>query len=154
MESSGGIIEGARVIACDRATLWARLIDPATLQAAIPGCTELTGSVEDGFQATVVQKVGPIKATFRGTVRLVNVVPQRSYRIEGEGKGGVAGFARGSADITLTEVAGGTELTYRVDAQVGGKIAQLGSRIVTGFAARMANEFFDRFATTASPPAA
>jgi uncharacterized protein len=138
-------LDGSKVIAADRATVWARLNDPAALMAAIPGCTHLTGSPEAGFEATVVQKVGPVKATFRGTVRLTDVVYPESYRIEGEGKGGVAGFAKGAADVRLEEVPEGTVLHYKVEAQVGGKIAQLGSRIIGGYARNMADGFFDRF---------
>lgn len=140
-------LEGTKLIAADRATVWARLNDPAMLMAAIPGCTALTGSAADGFAATVVQKVGPVNATFRGLVQLTDVNAPESYRIVGEGKGGVAGFARGSADVRLTEVAGGTELTWKVEAHVGGKLAQLGNRIIGGFARKMADEFFERFSS-------
>jgi carbon monoxide dehydrogenase subunit G len=140
-------LEGTKIIRADRATVWARLNDPAMLRAAIPGCTELTGSADDGFEAVVVQKVGPVKATFKGAVTLTDVNAPESYRIVGEGKGGVAGFAKGAAEVRLTEVPEGTELTYKVDAQVGGKLAQLGNRIVGGFARKMADEFFERFVT-------
>ena len=138
-------LTGTRTIAADRATVWAHLNDPATLQACIPGCQELTGSPDDGFEATVKQKVGPVSATFKGAVTLENINAPDSYTLVGEGKGGVAGFAKGRADVTLTEVADGTELAYTVDAQVGGKLAQLGSRIVGGFARKMADQFFERF---------
>lgn len=138
-------LEGSRVIAADRDTVWARLNDAETLRACIPGCEELTGTPEDGFEAVVKQKVGPVKATFKGAVRLENVNAPESYTIAGEGKGGVAGFAKGSADVSLVEVEEGTELSYKVDAQVGGKLAQLGSRIIGGFARKMADQFFERF---------
>lgn len=138
-------LTGTRTIAADRATVWAHLNDAATLQACIPGCQELTGSPDDGFEATVKQKVGPVSATFKGAVTLENINAPDSYTLVGEGKGGVAGFAKGRADVTLTEVAEGTELAYKVDAQVGGKLAQLGSRIVGGFARKMADQFFERF---------
>jgi carbon monoxide dehydrogenase subunit G len=138
-------LKGSRIIAADRATVWAALNDPEVLKACIPGCEELTGSPEDGFEATVKQKVGPVKATFKGGVTLSDVVPERSYRIAGEGKGGVAGFAKGAADVTLADVADGTELTYDVEAKVGGKLAQLGSRLIDGFARKMADQFFERF---------
>jgi carbon monoxide dehydrogenase subunit G len=140
-------LEGTKVIAADRATVWKRLNDPAVLKSAIPGCTDLTGSPEEGFAATVVQKVGPVKATFRGEVRLTDVVPGESYRLIGEGRGGVAGFAKGQADVRLRDVPEGTELSYKVDAQVGGKLAQLGNRIIGGFARKMADDFFERFVT-------
>jgi uncharacterized protein len=145
-------LEGTKTIAADRAKVWEKLNDADVLRACIPGCQELTGTPEDGFAATVVQKVGPVKATFKGEVALSNVVPGQSYTITGEGKGGVAGFAKGGADVALTDVAGGTELTYRVTAQVGGKLAQLGNRIIGGFARKMADEFFDRFVAEVEGP--
>lgn len=138
-------LKGSKVIAADIDTVWAHLNSPETLRACIPGCEELTGSPEEGFAAVVKQKVGPVKATFKGEVVLENVVPGKSYTITGEGKGGVAGFAKGGANVVLTEVEGGTELTYDVEAKVGGKLAQLGSRIIGGFARKMADEFFERF---------
>jgi len=143
-------LEGTKVIPAPRARVWELLNDPEVLKACIPGCTELTGSPETGFEATVVQKVGPVKATFKGAVALSNVVPGESYTIAGEGKGGVAGFAKGAADVRLSDVEGGTELTYKVDAQVGGKLAQLGNRIIGGFAKNMADKFFEGFVTAAA----
>jgi carbon monoxide dehydrogenase subunit G len=138
-------LTGTRTIAAPREVVWAKLNDAETLQACIPGCEELTGSPEEGFQATVKQKVGPVKATFKGEVTLSDVNPPESYRIAGEGKGGVAGFAKGGADVKLAEVPEGTELSYAVDAKVGGKIAQLGSRLIDSFAAKMADAFFENF---------
>lgn len=146
-------LTGSRIIAADRATVWARLNDAATLKAAIPGCEELTGSPEEGFEAVVKQKVGPVSATFRGRVTLSDVVPGESYRILGEGSGGVAGFAKGGARVRLADVPGGTELSYEVEAQIGGKLAQLGSRLITGFARKMADQFFERFAAAVEKPA-
>lgn len=138
-------LNGSRIIAADRATVWARLNDAETLKACIPGCEELTGSPDDGFEAVVKQKVGPVKATFKGKVTLSDIVEGESYRISGEGSGGVAGFAKGGAAVRLADVDEGTELTYDVDAQIGGKLAQLGSRLITGFARKMADQFFERF---------
>ncbi len=138
-------LSGSRIIAADRATVWERLNDAETLRAAIPGCQELEGSAEDGFHAVVKQKVGPVSATFKGAVTIEDATPPESYRLVGEGKGGVAGFAKGHADVTLNDVAGGTELVYDVHAQVGGKLAQLGNRIVGGFARKMADKFFENF---------
>jgi carbon monoxide dehydrogenase subunit G len=143
-------LEGTKTIPAPRARVWELLNDPEVLKACIPGCTELTGSPETGFEATVVQKVGPVKATFKGAVALNDVVPGESYTISGEGKGGVAGFAKGSAGVKLTDVEGGTELSYKVDAQVGGKLAQLGNRIIGGFAKNMADKFFEGFVTAAA----
>jgi len=138
-------LTGSQIIAADRETVWARLNDPETLKAAIPGCEELTGSPEDGFEAVVKQKVGPVKATFKGQVTLQDLNPPESYTLVGDGKGGVAGFAKGSAAVTLTPVEDGTRLDYEVHAQVGGKLAQLGSRIIGGFARKMADAFFENF---------
>lgn len=141
-------LSGSRVIAADIDAVWAHLNNPDTLRACIPGCEELTGSPEEGFAATVKQKVGPVSATFKGEVTLEKVIPGQSYTIVGEGKGGVAGFAKGSADVVLATVEGGTELTYNATAKVGGKLAQLGSRIIGGFAKKMADQFFERFQQT------
>jgi len=138
-------MQGTRLIAADRATIWEALNSADVLRACIPGCEELTGSPEDGFAATVKQKIGPVRATFKGAVILSDVVPGQSYTIAGEGKGGVAGFAKGAAQVQLLDAEGGTELIYEVDAKVGGKIAQLGSRLIDGFARKMAAQFFDRF---------
>lgn len=142
-------MEGTRSIAADQDTVWARLNDADTLRACIPGCEELTGSPEEGFEATVKQKVGPVKATFKGGVTIEDSTPPHSYRLVGEGKGGVAGFAKGTATVTLTPTAEGTDLSYHVDAQVGGKLAQLGNRIVGGFAKSMAAKFFENFEAVA-----
>lgn len=141
-------LNATRIIAADRVTVWAALNDAETLKACIPGCEELTGSPDTGFAATVTQKVGPVKATFRGEVTLSNIVPGESYTISGEGKGGVAGFAKGAAEVRLSDAdGGGTALHYDVKAKVGGKIAQLGSRLVDSFAQKMADQFFERFQT-------
>lgn len=138
-------LDGTRIIAAPRDVVWDHLNNADTLQACIPGCEELTGAPETGFEAVVKQKVGPVKATFKGAVTLEDVNAPSSYRIVGEGKGGVAGFAKGAANVSLAEVEGGTELSYHVDAKVGGKLAQLGSRIVGGFAKKMADQFFENF---------
>jgi carbon monoxide dehydrogenase subunit G len=148
-------MHATRTIAADRMTVWAALNDAEVLKACIPGCEELTGSPEDGFSAVVKQKVGPVKATFKGEVTLSDVVPGEGYTITGEGKGGVAGFAKGGAQVRLSDAeGGGTELHYDVEAKVGGKIAQLGSRLVDSFATRMADQFFERFQAHVEGPAA
>ncbi|WP_394178165.1 CoxG family protein [Yoonia maritima] len=141
-------LTGTRVIAADIDTVWAHLNNAETLQACIPGCQELSGSPDEGFAAVVKQKVGPVSATFKGGVTLENVNAPNSYTIVGEGKGGVAGFAKGRADVTLSTVTEGTELSYVVDAKVGGKLAQLGSRVIGGFAKKMADQFFEKFQET------
>ncbi len=146
-------LTGSRQIAADRSTVWSALNDPEILKASIPGCQEMNGSSEDGFEATVKQKVGPVSATFRGRVTLSNVVPGESYTISGEGKGGAAGFAKGGADVRLADFEGGTVLTYDAKANVGGKLAQLGSRVIDGFAKKMADQFFDNFKKAVEAPA-
>ncbi len=141
-------LTGSRRIAADRRKVWEGLNDPETLKVSVPGCQEMTGSPEEGFAAVVKQKVGPVSATFRGAVQLSNIVPGESYTIAGEGKGGAAGFARGSADVRLADAdEGDTLLTYDVHASVGGKLAQLGSRVIDGFAKKMADQFFENFQT-------
>ena len=146
-------MNGSRQIAAPREVVWAALNDPEVLKAAISGCEELTGSPKDGFEARVKQKVGPVSATFNGRVQLADIVPLTSYTISGEGKGGAAGFAKGSAAVALADSEGGTLLTYQVNAHVGGKLAQLGSRLVDGFAKKMADSFFDNFRAAIEPPA-
>ncbi len=142
----------SQTINADAATVWAALLDPAVLQACVPGCTEMTGNADDGFTATVVQKVGPVKATFKGGVTISNRVEQQSLTITGEGKGGPAGFAKGGADVRLDPQGDVTVLHYDVEAKVGGKLAQLGSRIIDGFAKKMADEFFSNFKDAVEGP--
>ncbi|WP_297770307.1 carbon monoxide dehydrogenase subunit G [uncultured Roseovarius sp.] len=134
----------ARDIKADRATVWAALLSPEVLKECVPGAQEVTGTPEDGFEATVTQKVGPVKATFKGTVTVSNIEEMQSLTLTGEGKGGAAGYAKGGADVRLEDSETGTRLIYDVEAKVGGKLAQLGSRIVDGFAKRMADQFFTR----------
>ena len=134
------------MISADRATVWSALNDADVLKACINGCQELEKTSETSFEATVKQKVGPVSATFKGAVELSDMNPPESYRISGSGKGGAAGHASGGADVRLVETAdGGTELVYEMDAKVGGKIAQLGSRLIDGFAKKMADQFFETF---------
>ena len=138
-------LSGSRVIAAPRETVWAALNDADVLKACINGCQELEKTSDTSFEAVVKQKVGPVSATFKGAVELSDLNPPESYRISGEGKGGAAGFAKGGADVKLVEAEGGTELIYDVDAKIGGKIAQLGSRLIDGFAKKMADQFFETF---------
>jgi carbon monoxide dehydrogenase subunit G len=145
-------LEGSQVIAADREAVWAALNDPEVLKVCIPGCQSLEKTTDTHFHAVVKQKVGPVSATFNGEVELTDLNPPVSYRISGEGKGGAAGFAKGGADVTLAEVEGGTELVYHVDAKVGGKIAQLGSRLIDGFARKQADAFFQKFKETVEGP--
>jgi uncharacterized protein len=145
-------LSDTRQIKADVAHVWAAILNPEVLQACIPGCKSMTGSIADGYTAVVVQKVGPVSATFTGVVTLSDIVEGKSLRISGEGKGGPAGFAKGGADVTLESTAEGTTLTYAVKANVGGKIAQLGSRIIDGFAKKLADEFFTRFQEAVEGP--
>ncbi len=142
----------SRTIAAPRETVWAALLSAELLKECVPGCKEMSGSAEDGFDAVVVQKVGPVKATFKGAVTLSDMVPGESLTLSGEGKGGAAGFAKGGADVRLSETPEGTLLSYDVEAKVGGKLAQLGSRIIDGFAKKMADQFFERFQETVEGP--
>ena len=143
----------ARDIAADPATVWAAILNPDVLKACVPGCQSLTGSVAEGFEAVVKQKVGPVSATFTGVVTISDMVEGQSLRIAGEGKGGPAGFAKGGANVTLTPSETGTRLAYEVEAHVGGKLAQLGSRIIDGFAKKLADDFFARFQDAVEGPA-
>ena len=144
-------LQDSRVIAAPRSTVWDSLLSADVLKECVPGCQEMTGSVEDGFEATVVQKVGPVKATFKGAVALSDIVALESVKLSGEGKGGAAGFAKGAADVTLSDVPEGTLLTYSVDARVGGKLAQLGGRVIDGVAKKMADQFFENFQNAVEP---
>ena len=132
-------------------TVWRALNDAEILKAAIPGCKEMTGNAEDGFEATVTQKIGPVKATFKGVVTLSDIVEGESYRISGEGKGGPAGYAKGGANVRLDEADGITTLSYDVDAKVGGKLASLGARLIDGVAKKLADQFFENFQKAVEP---
>lgn len=138
-------MQGNQFIPASREAVWEALNDPEILRVCIPGCKELNQEDDGRLTATVVTKIGPVKATFKGEVTLENLNPPLSYTITGEGKGGIAGFAKGGADVALAEVEGGTELTYSVDAKVGGKLAQLGSRLIDSTAKKLAGEFFETF---------
>lgn len=145
-------LSDSRTINADAATVWAGLLDPEVLKVCVPGCSEMCGSAEEGFEATVVQKVGPVKATFKGAVSLSDMDAPNSLTISGEGKGGAAGFAKGGADVRLEAQGDQTILHYDVEAKVGGKLAQLGSRIIDGFAKKMADQFFENFSNAVGEP--
>jgi len=142
-----------REIAAPPSQVWAAILNPEVLMACVPGCESMSGSPESGFEAVVVQKVGPVKARFTGVVTLSDMEPEQGLKITGEGKGGPAGFAKGGAVVRMEPSETGTLLTYDVEANVGGKLAQLGSRIIDGFAKKMADEFFDRFKQAIEGPA-
>jgi carbon monoxide dehydrogenase subunit G len=133
-------------------TVWAKLNDPEVLKICIPGCESLEKLSENEFQAVATNKIGPVKARFKGKVRLTDLQPPTSYRISGEGDGGVAGFAKGGATVALQPKDGGTLLTYNVEAQIGGKLAQLGQRLINGAAKKLADQFFAKFATAVGSP--
>jgi uncharacterized protein len=137
-------MQGEERIAASVDTVWAALNDAAVLKACIPGCEALEKKSDTQMSATVALKLGPVKARFTGEVQLKNLKPPHSYTIQGEGKGGIAGFAKGGADVTLTEDGGGTILAYSVTADVGGKIAQLGSRLIASTAKKLAGQFFEQ----------
>lgn len=125
--------------------VWAALNDAEVLKACIPGCQELEKVSDTEMTAKVVLKIGPVKAKFGGEVTLENLNPPNSYSIVGEGKGGIAGFAKGGADVSLEQDGDETVVRYEAKAQVGGKIAQLGSRLIDSTSKKLANQFFENF---------
>ena len=139
-------MSGEFVLPADKATVWAKLNDPDVLKSCISGCELFERISPTEFQAVAITKIGPVKAKFKGKVQLADLDPPNGYRISGAGEGGVAGFAKGGAVVTLADKDGGTLLTYNVEAQIGGKIAQLGQRLVSGAAKKVADEFFEKFA--------
>ena len=141
-----------RDIAATPEMVWSAILNPEVLKACIPGCESMKGTAEDGYEAVVVQKVGPVSARFTGIVHLSDITPGQSVTISGEGKGGPAGFAKGGARVTLAPEGDGTRLSYAVEANVGGKIAQLGSRIIDGFARKLADQFFENFKSAVEQP--
>ena len=145
-------MQGERSIDASRADVWVALNDPEVLKACIPGCETLEKTSPTTFEATVMQKVGPVKARFKGSVELSDIVDTEGYTITGEGKGGAAGFAKGGATVRLSDNDEGTLLIYQAEAKVGGKLAQLGSRLIDGFARKMADDFFTRFQQAAEGP--
>ncbi|HTS42642.1 MAG TPA: carbon monoxide dehydrogenase subunit G [Xanthobacteraceae bacterium] len=138
---------GEQQLAAPREKVWAALNDSEVLKVCIPGCESLEKNSDTEFQVVATNKVGPVKARFKGKVRLTDLNPPNSYKISGEGDGGIAGFAKGGATVTLTDKDGGTLLSYNVEAQIGGKLAQLGQRLINGVAKKLADDFFAKFAT-------
>ena len=144
---------GRYVIPAPADAVWAALNDPEILKHCIPGCEELTKSTPTDFIAVATLKIGPVKAKFRGKVALTDRDPPHRCRLTGEGQGGVAGFAKGEAEVVLTEADDGTVLSYAAKATVGGKLAQIGQRLIDGAAKQIADDFFGRFSQALSPPA-
>jgi carbon monoxide dehydrogenase subunit G len=136
---------GSQIIAASREVVWKGLNEAAVLQACVPGCEAFTPVSDDEFTAVVVASVGPVKARFKGSLVLSERIEGEGYRIAGQGEGGIAGFGKMTATVTLADAEEGTLLTYVAEAQVGGKLAQIGSRLVTSVANKLAAEFFKRF---------
>jgi uncharacterized protein len=149
-------LTGEYHIAAPREAVWRALNDPAILKQSIPGCEEIQKLSDTEMTARVKARVGPVSATFNGKVTLSDLDPPNGYKISGEGQGGVAGFAKGGADVRLRpdEAGTGTILNYKVDASVGGKLAQIGSRLIEGTSKQMADQFFGKFAEIVGAPAA
>ena len=138
-------IQGRYLVCAERDQVWAALNDERVLSRCIPGVKTLEKISNTEFAATVTTKVGPVKATFSGEVTLSDLDPPNGYKISGEGQGGVAGFAKGTCVVSLAEAQDETELSYEAEAQVGGKLAQIGSRMVVGVAKKTADQFFEAF---------
>jgi hypothetical protein len=138
-------LTGERLIPASVERTWAALNDPEILKASITGCESLEKSGDDQYQALLAVRVGPVSARFKGSLKLADIVPPKSYTIHFEGQGGPAGFGKGSAEVALSAADGGTKLSYTARAQIGGKLAQIGSRLVDAAAAKVAEEFFQAF---------
>jgi carbon monoxide dehydrogenase subunit G len=139
-------MSGEYVIAAPRQAVWEALNDPEILKQCIPGCESIDKTSDTSFEAKVTAKVGPVRAKFNGKVNMSDIDPPNGYTISGEGSGGAAGFAKGGAKVALSDDPEGTKLEYSVDATVGGKLAQIGSRLIDSTAKKMANDFFGKFA--------
>ena len=145
-------IKGEYRIEAPREKVFAALNDPEVLKACIPGCESLEKLSDTEMTAKVRLRIGPVSAAFSGKVTLSDIDPPNGYKISGEGQGGVAGFAKGGAVVKLADDAGVTVLTYDADAQVGGKIAQVGARLIQGTARKLADQFFGKFAESVGAP--
>ena len=138
-------LQGERLIPADLQRTWEALNDPATLKDCIAGCESLERTGENAFVALVAVKVGPVSARFKGNLQMTNVQPPNAYTINFDGQGGVAGFGKGSADVSLQPEGESTRLRYTANAQVGGKMAQIGSRLIDAAAAKITEDFFRSF---------
>jgi uncharacterized protein len=156
-------LNSTRLVPAPVDAVWSALNDPAVLKECVPGCESLERDGEHAFQAQMTARVGPVSAKFSGRMTLADIDPPHGYTLRFEGQGGAAGFANGEARVALAPADGGTSMSYAVRAQVGGKLAQIGSRLVDGAAAKLADDFFARFtahfaaapdATPAPAPAA
>ncbi|HLY53899.1 MAG TPA: carbon monoxide dehydrogenase subunit G [Steroidobacteraceae bacterium] len=148
---------GERTLPVERASAWRALNDPQLLKRAIPGCESLLANAAGGYDLVITAAIGPVRARFKGSMQLADVVAPESYTIRFEGQGGPAGFARGDAHVSLTELTGSaarrTSVRYRVSAQVGGRLAQVGSRLIDAAAGAMADQFFGSFSALLAAPA-
>jgi len=138
--------KGRYLIPASPQKVWDALNNPQVLRQCIPGCERMDKTDDTHFSASAVLKIGPVKATFNANIALSDLDPPRHCTIRGEGQGGVAGFARGDADVVLTPQSGSTELSYTAQAAIGGKLAQIGQRLIDGAAKQIADDFFARFA--------
>jgi len=146
-------LKGEQIIALPREQVWAALNDPAVLKQCVPGCDTFEPEGDNAYKVVMTASVGPVKARFNGALTLSDIEPPVSYKLAFTGSGGAAGFGKGSAQVALAEVDAGTSLTYSVQAQVGGKLAQVGARLIDGVAKKMADEFFTRFSKVVAAPA-
>jgi carbon monoxide dehydrogenase subunit G len=140
-------ITGERVLPVPADVVWAGLFDPAILQQCIPGCESVVREADDLYKATTVMSIGPLRAKFTGTLAIADAKPPTSCTLVFEGAGGAAGMAKGTAEVTLEPVEGGTKLVYVADAQIAGKLAQVGARLIDSVAKKLAAAFFDKFET-------
>lgn len=147
-------LKGEQTLLLPREQVWAALNDPEILRQCVPGCEAFEPIAENEYKVVMTAAVGPVKARFNGALTLSDIQPPASYRLAFTGSGGAAGFGKGSAQVDLTSVEGGTTLRYAVNAQVGGKLAQVGARLIDGVAKKMADEFFNRFSKVLAPAAA
>jgi carbon monoxide dehydrogenase subunit G len=146
-------INGEQLIPVQQQRVWEALNDPEVLKACIPGCQSIDKLSESEYAVAMMAAVGPVKARFNGKLRLSNLNPPNSYSLGFDGSGGAAGFGKGSADVTLTPEGQSTRLRYTASATVGGKLAQVGSRLIDGVARKMAADFFERFNEIVAAPA-
>jgi carbon monoxide dehydrogenase subunit G len=140
-------IQGEQILAVPRADVWRALNDPAVLKRCLPGCDTFEADGENSYRVAMQAAVGPVRARFAGKLRLSDIVVPTSYALSFEGSGGVAGFGKGTAHVMLEDMANGTRLRYGANAQVGGRLAQVGARLIDGVTKRMADDFFKRFAS-------
>lgn len=138
-------MNGSRDLAVTQQQAWDALNDPEVLKACIPGCEKVEPTGENAYNVGMAVRIGPVAARFTGAIQLSDIQAPSSYKLNFEGQGGPAGFGKGASQVTLTPIDGGTRLDYTVDAQVGGKVAQLGQRLIDGAAKTLANDFFKRF---------